>query len=140
MRSTYPLYSIGADLTSLRFNTSNPFAFVIRGLLNFFGNVNDAPFRFNALVLNDLRQTIPDLRQRIMYHYRQEIIRQAIRLMGFADFVGNPVGLFENISSGMVDAFYEPWSGVIVHGLSKDFGIGVVKVFHTVVIHGSLDY
>ncbi|GJJ09687.1 hypothetical protein Clacol_003911 [Clathrus columnatus] len=110
-----------------KFNTSNPFAFIIRGLLNFLGNVNDAPFRLNALVLNDLRQTVPDLQRRIIYHYRQEILRQAIRLMGFADFVGNPVGLFENISSGMVDAFYEPWTGVIVHGLNKDFGIGVVK-------------
>lgn len=49
-------------------------------------------------------------------------------MMGFADFMGNPVGLFENISSGMVDAFYEPWTGVIVHGLNKEFGIGVVKV------------
>lgn len=101
----------------------------MRGLLNYLGNVNDAPFRLNALVLDDLRQTIPDLQQRIMYHYRQEIMRQAFRLMGFADFVGNPVGLFENISSGVMDAFYEPWNGVILNGISKQFGIGVVKVF-----------
>jgi len=97
-------------------------------LLNFLGNVNDAPFRLNALVFKDLRQTMPELQQRIMYHYRQEVTRQALRLMGFADFMGNPVGLFENISSGMADAFYEPWAGVVVHGLNKEFGIGVVKV------------
>jgi len=100
---------------------------IIRTLLNFLGNVNDAPFKLNALVFNDLRQTVPDLKHRIIYHYRQEITRQALRMMGFADFVGNPVGLFENISSGMVDAFYEPWAGVVIHGLNKEFGIGVVK-------------
>lgn len=81
-------------------------------------------------MFKDLRQTVPDLEQRILYHYRQEVTRQALRMMGFADFMGNPVGLFENISSGMVDAFYEPWTGVIVHGLNKEFGIGVVKVFN----------
>ncbi|KAF8516153.1 hypothetical protein BU17DRAFT_51124 [Hysterangium stoloniferum] len=110
-----------------KINTGNPIALIFRTLLNFLGNVNDAPFRLNALVFNDLRQTVPDLQQRIIYHYRQEVTRQALRMMGFADFVGNPVGLFENISSGMVDAFYEPWAGVVVHGLNKEFGIGVVK-------------
>ncbi|KAF8509808.1 vacuolar protein sorting-associated protein 13 [Gautieria morchelliformis] len=110
-----------------KIDTSNPLALILRTFLNFLGNVNDAPFRLNALVFKDLRQTIPDLEQRMLYHYRQEVTRQALRMMGFADFMGNPVGLFENISSGMVDAFYEPWTGVIVHGFSKEFGIGVVK-------------
>ncbi|KIJ26913.1 hypothetical protein M422DRAFT_55306 [Sphaerobolus stellatus SS14] len=110
-----------------KINTGTPIALIFRTLLNFLGNVNDAPFRLNALVFKDLRQTMPELQQRILFHYRQEVTRQALRLMGFADFVGNPVGLFENISSGMVDAFYEPWAGVVVHGLNKEFGIGVVK-------------
>jgi vacuolar protein sorting-associated protein 13A/C len=114
--------------SSSRIDTSNPLALILRTFLNFLGNVNDAPFRLNALVFKDLKQTIPDLEQRILYHYRQEVTRQALRMMGFADFMGNPVGLFENISSGVVDAFYEPWTGVIVHGFSKEFGIGVVKV------------
>ncbi|KAF8591826.1 vacuolar protein sorting-associated protein 13 [Ramaria rubella] len=110
-----------------KINIDNPMALILRTMLNFLGNVNDAPFRLNALVFKDLRQTVPDLEQRMLYHYRQEVTRQALRMMGSADFIGNPVGLFENISSGVVDAFYEPWTGVIVHGLGKEFGIGVVK-------------
>lgn len=101
---------------------------IFRTLLNFFGNVNDAPFRLNALALKDLRQTVPELQQRIIFHYRQEVIRQAVTMMGFADFIGNPVGLFEGISSGVADAFYEPWKGAVIHGLNLEFGIGVVKV------------
>lgn len=91
------------------------------------GNVNDAPLELNALVINDMRLTLPEVQSRITYHYRQDVLRQLYRILGSADFIGNPVGLFTNVSSGVADIFYEPLNGVVMHG-NKEFGVGIAKV------------
>lgn len=91
------------------------------------GNVNDAPLEMNSLAIKDMRLTTPDLQARIFYHYRQEVLRQLYRILGSADFIGNPVGLFTNVSSGVADIFYEPFNGVVMHG-NKELGIGIAKV------------
>ena len=91
------------------------------------GNVNDAPLEMNSLAIKDMRLTMPDLQARIMYHYKQEVLRQLYRILGSADFIGNPVGLFTNVSSGVADIFYEPFNGVVVHG-NRELGIGIAKV------------
>lgn len=92
------------------------------------GNLGDARLELNALGLKDVRLTLPDIQSRITYHYRQEVLRQLYRLLGSADFLGNPVGLFTNVSSGVADIFYEPWHGVVMHG-NKELGIGIAKVW-----------
>lgn len=60
----------------------------------------------NALAIKDMRLTTPELQSRIMLHYRQNVLRQLYRILGSADFIGNPVGLFESVSSGVADIFY----------------------------------
>lgn len=91
------------------------------------GNINDAPIELNALAIKDMRLTMPELQGRIIYHYRQDVLRQVYRILGSADFLGNPVGLFTNVSSGVADIFYEPFNGVVMHG-NKELGIGIAKV------------
>lgn len=91
------------------------------------GNINDAPLEMNALAIKDMRLTTPELQSRIMLHYRQDVLRQLYRILGSADFIGNPVGLFTNVSSGVADIFYEPFNGVVMHG-NKELGIGIAKV------------
>ena len=114
-------------LTLPRLTLRNPLAVVLNALTMTLGNVNDAPLRFNALAIKDMRLTVPDLQDRIMYHYRQEVLRQLYRILGSADFIGNPVGLFNNVSSGVADIFYEPYKGVVRYG-TKELGVGIAKV------------
>jgi vacuolar protein sorting-associated protein 13A/C len=90
------------------------------------GNIKDAPLQMNALAITDMRLTAADLQTRIMYHYRQEVLRQLYRILGSADFIGNPVGLFTNVSSGVADIFYEPFTGAVMRG-NHDLGIGIAK-------------
>jgi len=78
------------------------------------------------LAIKDMRLTMPELQGRVMYHYRQDMLRQVYRILGSADFIGNPVGLFTNVSSGVKDIFYEPFNGVVMHG-NKELGIGIAK-------------
>ncbi|RDB28887.1 Vacuolar protein sorting-associated protein 13 [Hypsizygus marmoreus] len=104
----------------------NPLAVVVNALTMTVGNINDAPLEMNALGIKDMRLTMPELQTRITYHYRQDVLRQLYRILGSADFIGNPVGLFTNVSSGVADIFYEPFHGVVMHG-NKELGIGIAK-------------
>ncbi|GKT49685.1 vacuolar protein sorting-associated protein 13C [Colletotrichum spaethianum] len=111
------------DKTSSR----NPLMFFLNVMTMAIGNVNDAPIRLNALMLDNVRVSVPALTQNISSHYSQEVLYQIHKILGSADFLGNPVGLFNNISSGLTDVFYEPYQGLILSDKPEDFGIGVAK-------------
>jgi vacuolar protein sorting-associated protein 13A/C len=110
-----------------RLSIRNPLAVVVNALTMTVGNINDARLEMNALAIKDMRLTMPELQSRITYHYRQDVLRQLYRILGSADFIGNPVGLFTNVSSGVADIFYEPFQGVVMRG-NRELGIGIAKV------------
>ncbi|KAJ2900637.1 hypothetical protein MKZ38_002296 [Zalerion maritima] len=111
------------DKTSSR----NPLMFFVNILTMAIGNVNDAPIRLNALLLENVRVTVPILTQNISNHYSQEVLYQVHKILGSADFLGNPVGLFNNISSGLTDVFYEPYQGLVMSDKPEDLGLGIAK-------------
>ncbi|KAK6083317.1 hypothetical protein SCUP515_02059 [Seiridium cupressi] len=108
-------------------SSHNPVMFFINAMTMAIGNVNDAPIRFNALLLENARVSIPVLIQNMSNHYSQEAIYQVHKIIGSADFLGNPVGLFNNISSGITDVFYEPYQGLIMSDKPEDLGLGIAK-------------
>ncbi|KAH8890292.1 vacuolar protein sorting-associated protein 13 [Thozetella sp. PMI_491] len=111
------------DKTSSR----NPLMFFLNVMTMAIGNINDAPVRFNALMLENMRVSVPVLIQNVSNHYSQEALYQIHKILGSADFFGNPVGLFNNISSGFADIFYEPYQGLIMSDKPEDFGIGLAR-------------
>ena len=107
--------------------SSNPLMFFVNIMTMSVGNVNDAPLRFNALMLENARISIPALMASVQSHYTQECIRQMHIILGSADFLGNPVGLFNNVSSGVADIFYEPYQGLVMTDRPQELGIGIAK-------------
>jgi len=107
--------------------SSNPLMFFVNIMTMSVGNVNDAPLRFNALMLENARISIPALAASVQSHYTQECIRQMHIILGSADFLGNPVGLFNNVSSGVADIFYEPYQGLVMTDRPQELGIGIAK-------------
>ena len=108
-------------------SSKNPVMFFFNVMTMALGNINDAPVRFNALMLENVRVSIPVLVQNISNHYSQEALYQIHKILGSADFLGNPVGLFNNISSGFADIFYEPYQGLIMSDRPEDFGLGLAR-------------
>lgn len=108
-------------------SSNNPLMFLLNILTMAIGNVNDAPVKLNALMLENARVSVPVLLQRLQAHYTQEVLYQVHKILGSADFLGNPVGLFNNISSGVVDIFYEPYQGFIMTDRPQELGIGIAK-------------
>ncbi len=107
--------------------SSNPLMFFVNIMTMSIGNVNDAPLKLNALMIENARVSVPALIANIQHHYTQECIRQVHIILGSADFLGNPVGLFNNVSSGVADIFYEPYQGLVMTDRPQELGIGIAK-------------
>ena len=107
--------------------SNNPLMFVVNVLTMSVGNVNDAPLKYNALMLENARVSTAALLNAVKTHYVQESLRQVHIILGSADFLGNPVGLFNNVSSGFADIFYEPYQGLVMTDRPQDLGIGIAK-------------
>ncbi|BGP21450.1 Vacuolar protein sorting-associated protein 13 [Rhodotorula toruloides] len=129
------LHPIQLDLSFMRtdrvnveqkLNSHNPLYFFINALTMALGNVNDAPVRLNALVIENARLSLPVLQERLTVHYSDEFFGQLYRVLGSADVLGNPVGLFTNVSSGVADFFIQPYDSVMMNG-NKDLGIGIAR-------------
>ncbi len=107
--------------------SSNPLMFFVNVMTMSVGNVNDAPLRLNALMLENARISVSALMSNVQSHYTQEVLRQIHVILGSADFLGNPVGLFNNVSSGVADIFYEPYQGLVMTDRPQELGIGIAK-------------
>ncbi|BFZ57125.1 Vacuolar protein sorting-associated protein 13 [Savitreella phatthalungensis] len=111
------------DKTSSR----NPLMFFFNILTMALGNINEAPVRLNALLMENVLTSYALLSANIQAHYGQEFFYQIHKILGSADFLGNPVGLFTNISSGVADIFYEPYQGFVMSDRPGELGIGIAK-------------
>ncbi|GIK03206.1 hypothetical protein Aspvir_007275 [Aspergillus viridinutans] len=106
---------------------SNPLMFFVNVISMSMGNINDAPVRLNALMLENARVSFGILLNNIQRHYTQEFLRQVHVILGSADFLGNPVGLFNNVSSGVAAIFYEPYQGLVMTDRPQELGMGIAK-------------
>ncbi|SMN22945.1 similar to Saccharomyces cerevisiae YLL040C VPS13 Protein of unknown function [Maudiozyma saulgeensis] len=107
--------------------SSSASVFLLHVLTMTVGNVNDAPIKLNALFLDNVRVPIPLLMQSVKTHYSQQFFYQIHMILGSADFLGNPVGLFNTISSGVWDLFYEPYQGYMLNDRPQDIGVFIAK-------------
>ncbi|KAF7592654.1 hypothetical protein BBP40_012617 [Aspergillus hancockii] len=106
---------------------SNPLMFFVNVMTMSMGNINDAPVRLNALMLENARVSLGVLVGNVQRHYTQEFLRQVHVVLGSADFLGNPVGLFNNVSSGVAAIFYEPYQGLVMTDRPQELGYGIAK-------------
>lgn len=110
-----------------RSTSQNTLMFFVNMLTMAIGNINDAPIKLNALFIENIRVPIPILMESISTHYGQSFFYQLHKILGSADFLGNPVGLFNNLSSGVLDIFYEPYQGFVINDRPQEIGIGIAK-------------
>ncbi|KAJ1897430.1 Vacuolar protein sorting-associated protein 13 [Kickxella alabastrina] len=108
-------------------SSSGLVAYAMNVLTMAIGNINEAPIFLNALIMQNVRVSLPILVDRMHKHYSQEVFNQVYKVVGSANFLGNPVGLFNNISSGVSDFFYEPYQGFIMSDRPQDFGFGLAR-------------
>ena len=102
-------------------------SFFLRALTTTVGNVNDAQIKLNSLFLDNARVSPTVLTEAIRTHYSQQFLYQVHMILGSADILGNPVGLFNTISSGFRDLFYEPYQGYLLNDKPQALGASIAK-------------
>lgn len=80
--------------------------------LGFLTNIDDAPICLNALLLRHPLMTKEALQDRIMKHYTRCGTYELYKIVGSLELIGNPVGLFNDLTTGVKDLFYEPASAL----------------------------
>eukprot|EP01052_Picozoa_sp_SAG31_P009708 SAG31_NODE_516_length_14707_cov_3.026629_6_plen_2958_part_00 len=98
-----------------------------------FGNVDRAPLRFNCLILENAFGAASDVNSKIFEHFKMQALQELYKILGAADFLGNPVNLVSHIGSGVKDLFYLPAQGLVES--PSDFVMGVGKGAESVVHH-----
>ncbi|EDV24211.1 uncharacterized protein TRIADDRAFT_57473 [Trichoplax adhaerens] len=69
-------------------------------------------------LINESDRIFDDLKR----HYLQEVIRQSLRIFGAVDFLGNPIGLYKDVASGLselvIDQDLVGFLSKVTHGIS----------------------
>ncbi|SCV04252.1 LAME_0H16974g1_1 [Lachancea meyersii CBS 8951] len=110
-----------------RVSPQNTLMFLANVLTMALGNVNDAPIKLNSLFMDNVKVPLSMLFNAVQTHYSQQFFYQIHKILGSADVLGNPVGLFNNISSGVWDIFYEPYQGYMLNDRPQELGISIAK-------------
>lgn len=114
------------DVTERTFDSRNPLYFLLNAVTMAIGTISGAPLTLNQLKIENARMSQGQLVTRLIQHYQNEGLSQLYRVLASADFLGNPAGLFSNVSSGVQDLFYEPFNGVVLHG-GSELGVGIAR-------------
>jgi vacuolar protein sorting-associated protein 13A/C len=88
-------------------------------------NCYEAPLRLNALTLRHAFGSMTDIQQPLQKHYMQQGLREAYKVIGSFDVLGNPVNLLRDLGTGFRDFFVEPSRG-ITHS-PEEFRAGIAK-------------
>ena len=76
-------------------------------------NVDEAPFRLDALYVPHLIETWDKFYSTIVEDFTWKSLTQVYKIFFSLEFFGNPVGLITNLGSGMLSFFYEPAMGLM---------------------------
>jgi len=87
-------------------------------------NLDNAPLTLSGIVLENVFDSKQAIKKKIIDKYKDEATRSIPKLIGSLDIVGNPVGLFNNISTGVVDLVEKPMQGFLQGPLEG--GVGIV--------------
>jgi len=86
-------------------------------------NLDEAPIQLKGINLTNVFDTQDSIVSKIISKYKDEVGQIALKLVGSLDIVGNPVGLFGNISSGVSDLLEKPAKGFLNGPLEGGKGI-----------------
>lgn len=120
MDPSYPI--TGSILPSI------PFLIPVQALIDtagtLIGNIDNAQIKLNSFSADSLYMTQRDLISRLTLHYVKQFMGQLYKIIGSFNFLGNPVGLAENLTSGVKAFFYEPMQGLVKSPKEFVGGIG----------------
>ena len=92
-------------------------------------NIENAPIRLKGLEILGVLDSPKRFIEKLGKHYKQELVKSVFYLLGSVEILGNPIGLFNNITAGMIEFIEEPKKGFVRGPLEG--GMGIVKGTHS---------
>ena len=78
-----------------------------------FGNIERAPIQLRALFLGNEFDRADEISNRIFTDYVLQIVARSYKVLGAAEFLGNPVNFVSHINRGLSDLLYLPARGMV---------------------------
>ena len=107
----------------------NPLSMLLNSMLSAIANLEDVKIKLKGLQLYNCTDTKEGIISKFEDHYKQNIFKELFttlkifNIIGHADFVGNPIGFFQNISSGVSDLIEKPIEGFVQGPLEGGKGV-----------------
>ena len=75
--------------------------------LDISSSIKDAPISFSEFHKVDILETESEIHKRLRTHYLYRALTQLFTIAGSLEMVGNPVGLFSSLGTGVKDLFFD---------------------------------
>lgn len=92
---------------------SDSFNKVARALGMAITAIDSVPVKLYSAVMIDVFGTSSQNLSTIWMHYRAQLASEIFTLIGHAEILGNPIGLLNNLGTGVVDFFKKPAQGIM---------------------------
>ncbi|KDO35051.1 hypothetical protein SPRG_01115 [Saprolegnia parasitica CBS 223.65] len=94
-------------------------------------DLDNAPIRLNALIVEHAFGTSGEVTRRVTKYYTRQLWKQVHKVLGSFDFLGNPAGLLDHLGTAVRDLIVEPIQGARtgtgITGTGVGFGKGLAK-------------
>ena len=117
------------DINNEKFSSLSIFLWQVgEVVLNLTSTIRDAPIFFTEFKNESLFQSEADIIKTLQDHYVHTALGQLYKIVGSLELVGNPIGAFSSISSGVHDFFNEPVQAIKQSPTDiPNIGKGVIK-------------
>lgn len=91
---------------------SGLFGKVLKTLLHI-ANITDSSLSFKSVILLHSFQPVGKLTHILAMNYAHQAVFQFYKILGSSELLGNPIGLIDNLGTGVLEFFSEPYKGLI---------------------------
>eukprot|EP01080_Neovahlkampfia_damariscottae_P010721 gene10721-3341_t len=77
-------------------------------------NIDEIELCLNSLILKHPFETQKSLIEKIKIHYQRAVSLEIYKFIGGMNAIGNPIGLFNDLGTGVTDFFYEPAQAIFM--------------------------
>jgi vacuolar protein sorting-associated protein 13A/C len=98
-----------------------------------FTNIEEAIITITGITLSNSYETIDGIINKLVVHYKRNFFNEVYKVFGSLNIIGNPMGLFNNITTGLTDLIQRPVEGAVKGPI--ELGRGIVSGTHSLVSH-----
>lgn len=98
-----------------------------------FASISGAPFKLNALEIENIYGSQTVVSSLLTEHYTSNIKSNVLKLVGSSDLIGNPTDLVSSIGTGVNEFWYAPKEGFMQGPISG--GLGILKGTSSLITH-----